>query len=73
VTAPRIPEAARREDARAFVELVGLEPGSLRALEIVVDGLWATIYATNPEGRRIAAGGDVACHQIFIPFDTEVP
>ncbi|MFF2383770.1 hypothetical protein [Streptomyces sp. NPDC058108] len=72
MTAPQIPERARREDARAFAELVGLDPRSVRALEIVLDGIWATIFATDAEGRRIAVGEDAACHRIFIPFDAEV-
>lgn len=71
MSAPQIPDAVSWAETKAFVERIGLVPTQLRALEIGVDGVWATIFATNGDGHRIAADGDAACHRMFIPFDHE--
>ena len=71
MTAPQIPDSVSWVEAKAFVERIGLDPNSLRALEIGMDGVWATIFAENSKGHRIAADGDAACHRMFMPFDRE--
>jgi hypothetical protein len=71
VSLPSIPDTVPWVEAKAFIERIGVDPHSVRALEITVDGVWVTVYATTPDGRRIAADGDAACHKLFIPFERE--
>ncbi|WP_432169051.1 hypothetical protein [Streptomyces sp. 1222.5] len=72
MTAVEIPDSVRREDAKAFTKQIGLDPSTVRSLEIVVDGLWVTIFARDANGRVALTDGDAACHRLFIPFDREV-
>lgn len=68
MTVVEIPDSVRREDAKAFTRQIGLDPAIVRALEIVVDGLWVTIFARDANGRIALTAGDAACHRMFIPF-----
>jgi hypothetical protein len=69
VTAIEIPDTVSWAECKAFVEHIGLDPKSLRSLEIGVDGVWASIFAREPGGHLVVADGDAACHRMFIPFD----
>lgn len=72
MTLIKLPDTVRRADVLAFTRQVGLDPATVRALEIVTQGVWVTVYAVSPEGRRMAVGEDAACHRLFIPFDTDI-
>ncbi|MGW1961830.1 hypothetical protein ACWCPD_16320 [Streptomyces sp. NPDC001935] len=72
MSAPKFPDFVPREHCKSFVEQIGLAPKDVRRLEVVAEGIWATLYARDAEGRRYAVGEDVACHRVFMPFDPQI-
>ncbi|MEU6552117.1 hypothetical protein ABZ915_17800 [Streptomyces sp. NPDC046915] len=68
---PHVPESVSRYRVKVLCEELELDARLVEALEFRSYGLYVTFHATNSEGRKLADGGDVARHRIFIPYTEE--
>jgi hypothetical protein len=72
--APEIPDSVARGDVLAFCRRLVFDPKLLVSLDFKVGGVYASIYFTDDEGRRVSDGEDAARHRIFVPFaEDEAP
>lgn len=74
MTALDVPAPVARSEIAAFCARLGFEATRLQSLEIRTLGIYATVHATNDEGRQMYDGVEVAVHRIFVPIvDDEAP
>ena len=64
-----VPERISREAYVALIESLGLAVKDLRSLEFRMDGVYAEVYATGDDGRRIVApnANELVRHRVYIP------
>lgn len=63
---PGVPPTITREDYRALVGSVGLDPAQLLSLTFGHASIEAEVFALDHEGRRYAEGNEVATHRVRI-------
>lgn len=76
VTLPGIPESIIRDEYLKLVESVGFDAKDLESLEFRWDGIYANVYATDEQGRRMVESGgwagngltsrEPAMHRVFV-------
>lgn len=65
---PGVPETITREQYTQLIAVTGLDPNELERLEFRADGIYATVYALNEDGRRFIdqATERPTMHRVFI-------
>lgn len=65
---PGIPESITRKAYMEMVESWGFKLEDLKALRLAHDGVYAEVFARDPDGkRRIVEREEYAMHDVFVP------
>jgi hypothetical protein len=72
-TIPGVPESITRDAYIQLFEAAGIDPRQTRELSFKADGIHATVFAVDDEGKRILDPGveGYVKHTIYIPVVEE--
>lgn len=68
---PGVPESITRAAYISLFEAAGIDPRQTLDLSFKADGIYATVFALSPEGKRVIdeAGEGFMKHSIYIPVE----
>lgn len=68
---PGVPESITREAYIKLFEAAGIEPRQTLELSFKADGIYATVFALNADGKRVVDPqvDGFAKHEIYIPVE----
>jgi hypothetical protein len=64
-----VPNSIPRKTVTAFLKHIGLDPSRCTSIELSVNGIYAEMFALDPEGRKYVEFDEIAKHRIFVPFE----
>lgn len=68
---PGVPESISRADYIKLIEASGIDPAQMLELNFKADGIYATVFALNDEGRRTLdrSSDGLNKHIVYIPVE----